>query len=225
MENQPLPKCSRVWLWTANLKASDESVSGVFVFWNKKDAIFLRKLFEILVKNLGLLKAKLLLAWDHFLRQSITYRPYVTARETWGRCVLEEPTVPSAKFVLNVHSINKPEVQLECRSQCGKADDSLISYGSSGQKITPTDWGNLSDLGKKNIDVSYLIHWILSNKNDHVIWREVHLGKWSRAFLFIVCWKPNSHLTDHFGFLELLLQFPSQEMTHIGAGLFPKVFQ
>lgn len=53
--------------------------------------------------------------------------------------MLEEPTLPSAKFVLNVHSINKLEVQLECHSQCGKADDSLISYGSNGQKITPAD--------------------------------------------------------------------------------------
>lgn len=46
--------------------------------------------------------------------------------------MLEEPSVPSAKFVLNVHSINKLEVQLECHSQCGKADDSLITYGSNG---------------------------------------------------------------------------------------------
>jgi len=41
--------------------------------------------------------------------------------------MLEEPTVPPAKFILNVRSINKLAVQLECHSQCGKADNSLIS--------------------------------------------------------------------------------------------------
>lgn len=30
----------------------------------------------------------------------------------------------------------------------------LISYGSNGQKITPADEGNLSDLGQKKVDVS-----------------------------------------------------------------------
>lgn len=38
--------------------------------------------------------------------------------------MLEEPTVPPAKFILNVHRTDKLAVQLECHSQCGKADDS-----------------------------------------------------------------------------------------------------
>lgn len=68
---------------------------------------------------------------------------------------------------------------------------------------------------QKTVDVSCLIHWTFSNKNDDVVCWGVHLGKWSRAFLFSIGWKPDSHLTDHFGLLELVLQFPCQEMTHI----------
>lgn len=66
-------------------------------------------------------------AKDHLLRQSFTYKEYAIAQETQGKCMLEEPPVPPAKFILNVDSINKLAVQLECHTQLGKADDSLVS--------------------------------------------------------------------------------------------------